>query len=190
MNPPLLPRALIAAFAAEDHYECLVGDLNEEYAQHVAERGRRDADCWYWSQTIRSFPSLLVSPAPRRSIFAQVKAGVAIVATLCAMLIVGAIVNGALDGLANGRASLWLHFLASWITVLFAGYALGIVCRNRDARIAIAASVIFVACFAIPSALRLSGPLYPAAWLLLLGTIPTMTLGASLSFTIRRLLSA
>jgi len=188
VKPPLVPRALVAAVATQSDYECLAGDLCEEYSQRVESFGAAAADRWYWSQALRSVPTLLVLSRSDDSLVDSLKIGALVVATLVATILVGALANGALDSFFNGSyAPLWLHFAASWSIVLLAGYALAYLARRRSVRLAIGAALFFVAAFAIPSALGLSGRIYPLAWLLLLGTIPAMTAGASLGHVLRRL---
>jgi len=53
-RPPRLARWLIRHALPSDARECVVGDLDEEYARHRAPAGRASAWFWYWSQALRS----------------------------------------------------------------------------------------------------------------------------------------
>lgn len=58
MMPPLLARMLLLAIAGEGEFEFVAGDLLEEFHIICAARGRGTGRRWYWSQVIRSTPSL------------------------------------------------------------------------------------------------------------------------------------
>lgn len=187
MSPPLLARALIAAATDPAEYESISGDLHEEFTRLAALDGCAAANRWYWSQAIRSLPALLEISRQRGNAIRTICLALGIAATLLLMLLVGALVNGAIDHFFGGTAPLWLHFALSWCIALVAGYLLCTAARGHGVRIAIEASTFFVASFAVPSLMHISFPLYPLAWLLLLGVVPAMTLGASLHHAARRL---
>jgi hypothetical protein len=62
--PPRLPAWLLSAIIGADDHDAIVGDLWEEHALR-AQVARDDAAHWFWSQTIRSVPSLLKRRAHR-----------------------------------------------------------------------------------------------------------------------------
>lgn len=187
MTPPLLARALVAVATAPAEYGSISGDLHEEYALLAAVHGRAIANRWYWSQAIRSLPSLLGLSRTEGGFLRALCLVLIIAATLVVMLLVGALTNGTLDHLYGGIAPLWLHFVASWCIAIVAGYFLCATTHSHGVRIAIETSFFFVAAFAVPSLMHISSTLYPLTWLLLLGVISSMTLGASLQHTARRL---
>jgi putative ABC transport system permease protein len=53
-SPPRLARWMVAAFVDEPMREFLLGDLDEQFAETLRDRGPRRASRWYWSQTLRS----------------------------------------------------------------------------------------------------------------------------------------
>ena len=60
MNPPRLPRALLALILPADVRDALLADLDEEYVRHVrpSATGMR-ASMWYWRQALGSVPAVL-----------------------------------------------------------------------------------------------------------------------------------
>jgi hypothetical protein len=54
-----LAQALVAATAPPNDYESVAGDLHEEYLRRARFADVHAANRWYWSQALRSIPSLL-----------------------------------------------------------------------------------------------------------------------------------
>jgi putative ABC transport system permease protein len=58
-NPPRIPFWIIKGLSRQYHRSSALGDLNELYAYHCAERGVHKANCWYWRQALKSIPPLI-----------------------------------------------------------------------------------------------------------------------------------
>ena len=55
-SPPRLARWIVAALVHEPVREFLLGDLDEQFAETMRDKGGRRARRWYWSQVLRSIP--------------------------------------------------------------------------------------------------------------------------------------
>ena len=58
--PPRLAARLLALTAPEADRECMLGDLEEEFARRTCEGHGADARSWYWGQVLRSAPANLM----------------------------------------------------------------------------------------------------------------------------------
>ncbi len=187
MKPPFFARALLATATTRSAYDCVSGDLHEEYIQRVAARGIGEADRWYWSQALGSVAPLLIAPDATASTGSRLKSMLVASVVLVSMLVAGALANGLLDMAFRGTfAPLWIHFTASWLIVGIAGFVLASLCRDRSARQAFVGASCFVGVIALPSLTGFSSPMLPLAWLLLVGVIPALTAGASVGHALRR----
>jgi len=188
VTPPLGARALVAAFTPPVDYESVAGDLYEEYARHVEWEGRACADRWYWSQAIRSIPSLLSYSRARRSLGATVTAATVIILALVAMLIANELIGDGIYAVYRTITGIgaWPFFLSGWLDAAFFGAVIAALLRSRGTRIVFIASLILLAGVAIPIALGFSSPLSVATWLLLLGAIPSMNAGGAAYQVVRR----
>jgi hypothetical protein len=63
MRPPRLAQWLAGYSSGSLDREVLLGDLQEEFADHLRARGRAYAWAWYWSQAVRSVAPNLVRRA-------------------------------------------------------------------------------------------------------------------------------
>jgi hypothetical protein len=54
VKPPIDAEFLFHLFMSPENCDSLVGDLEERYRLICKKFGRRRADFWYWSQTVRS----------------------------------------------------------------------------------------------------------------------------------------
>jgi hypothetical protein len=185
VTPPFVARALLAAATPPADYESVAGDLYEEYGRRVASTGRAFADRWYWSQALRSVPSLLMYSRSRSSFAANAATGAIIVCLLLAMLLCKETIDGAIYALYR-NAGRWSFFLADWSDAALFGAALAAIVRSQGLRLTLIASLVLVAGFALPIVLGLSAPIHPLAWLLLLGAIPAMSFGAAAYQVVRR----
>ena len=185
MTPPFVARALVAAATPPADYESVAGDLHEEYARRVGSTGRTCADRWYWSQAIRSIPSLLLYSRSSSSFAANAATGAIIVCLLLAMLLCKETIDGAISAV-HLDAGRWTFFVADWLDAAFFGAALAAIVRSQGLRLTLIASLVLVAGFAIPIILGVSAPLHPLAWVLLLGAIPAMSVGAAAYQVVRR----
>ena len=181
MTPPRVARVLLAACTSRADYESVVGDLEEEYGARVSQEGRLRADRWYWSQALRSLPALLsysrTDALPRRRL-----SSVAIIAAvLMAMLAAKDVLDRVIDlALPHAGLPFPAYYALDWTIAAIAGSFLAHILRDHPLRFALLASCGLVAAFGIPIALDLSPPIAPPAWILLLGTIPSMSAGAAM----------
>ncbi len=185
MTPPIVPRALVAAATSPVDYESVAGDLYEEYAQRVSSTGRACADRWYWAQAFRSIPSLLSYSRSRHSLAANVTTAAIVVGVLIAMLLFKEMLDDVVHSVYR-HAAHWLFFLVDWMAAALFGAVLSAILRSQGLRLALIASLVLVGAFVSMIALGLSSPLQPPAWLLLLGAIPAMSLGAAAYQVVRR----
>lgn len=187
MNAPLLPRLLLAATVPAADSESVLGDLNEEYMERRGRSSRGDADSWYWSQTLRSIPALL--SYSRNDVAWQSRAvtAVIVVAVLVGMLFAKDLLDRSLDALRpNGSLPAALYFGIDWgIAALFGGFLATIV-RYHPVRLAMISSAVLAAAIAAPGVLDAAPLLTLPAWILLLGAIPAMSLGAATVRTFRK----
>jgi len=58
LGPPGFPRWLVAKLAVWVERHSLVDDLDQEFEDRAASRGRREARTWYWVQALRAVPSV------------------------------------------------------------------------------------------------------------------------------------
>ena len=60
VHHPKSAEYILYLFLSKEQRQVIPGDLAEEYATIVRPRfGRLAADCWYWSQAIRSLPPVV-----------------------------------------------------------------------------------------------------------------------------------
>jgi len=185
MTPPLVPRALVAAATSPVDYESVAGDLYEEYARRVRSAGRATADRWYWSQAFRSVPALLSYSRSRHSLAANAATAAIVVFVLIAMLLCKELVDAVIHTVYRSGAH-WTFFVADWIDAALFGAMLSAILRSHGLRLALIASLVLVAAFAIPIILGVSAPLPAPAWVLLLGAAPAISLGAAAYQVVRR----
>jgi hypothetical protein len=188
MKPPFLARALVAAAAPPVDYESVDGDLYEEYAQHAKCTGRAFADRWYWSQAIRSLPSLLSYSRSRRSLGANLTTAAIVAFALVAMLLLNEVLYNAIFAVYRTISGIgaWPFFLAGWLDAAFFGALIAALVRSQGVRLALIASLVLLISIAIPILLGFSSPLTLRTWLLLLGAIPAMGAGAGVYQVVRR----
>jgi hypothetical protein len=188
MTPPFVARALISAATPPADYESVAGDLHEEYARRVDSTGRACADRWYWSQAFRSVPSLLLYSRSNSSFAANTATGIIVVCVLLAMLLCKDMIDGAIDTVYHHTAGIraWPFFLGDWIDAAIFGAALSATVRSQGLRLTLIASLVLVAGFTMPILFGLSASLRPLTWLLLLGAIPAMSIGAAAYQVVRR----
>lgn len=190
MKPPLVARALVAAVTAPSDYENISGDLYEEYMLRVQSSGRKCGDMWYWSQALRSIPSLLSYSRTQLSPSGTVKNALLVVCVLSAMLAIKGFVDQLID-CSDPRTWLseWLYLCIDWSVAAGSGALLGAVVRSQGVRLALFSSVFLVSAFAFPIVLGVSPRLPAEAWVLLLGAIPAMSAGAAGYQVVRRMVS-
>ena len=61
IRPPRIAVWLVSLFAPTGEAELMLGDLLEEFSQLVARVGLSVARRWYWRQTLKTIPSLLLA---------------------------------------------------------------------------------------------------------------------------------
>jgi hypothetical protein len=188
MTPPFLAHALIAAGTTSEDYDSVAGDLAEEYAGRATSAGRANANRWYWSQAVRSIPSLLSYSRGSRSARAKLATTGIVVLALVAMLFVKDMIDRLIDVAVPGSAALPapLYFALDWLDAALFGGILSACVRGGGVRLALVASVALVAAFALPVVLGFAAPLGVPASVLLLGTIPAMAAGAAAFQVLRR----
>jgi hypothetical protein len=190
MSPPLVPRLIITAIAAPADYESVVGDLHEEYARRAAREGRAEAQRWYWSQALRSIPSLLSYSRAGRSPFVAARTVLIAGGTVIAMLVC---YEGLIDALSSmfacsrvaGQCT-WQFFVCGWAVAALFGAMLSAFVRSQSICPALFASVGLVASVAVPTAFGYSSPLPLIEWILLLSVIPAMSAGSAIYQIVRR----
>lgn len=185
MTPPFVARAVLAAVTPPPDYESVAGDLHEEYMLRAESMGRVRANRWYWSQTLRSMPSLLSYSRARRSFASDTATTLIVVAVLFAMLLFKEPVDAMVHAIYRNAAH-WVFFFADWIDAALFGAVLCAIVRSQGLRMTLIASLVLVGGFAIPIVAGVSPRLPGAAWLLLLGAIPAMSIGAASYQVMRR----
>ena len=192
MTPPVVARLLVVAVAPPRDYESIAGDLHEEYVQRVDAGGRVAADRWYWSQTIRSIPSLLSYSRVRGSFMTIVATVVVFLVFMLAMVLCASLVLGEFLQYAystwggSALAWSWVGVFGAWIVAAMFGGILSAILRGHGHRLTIAAAIVLALAFIVPPLLGQSAPLDPWQWLLLLGAVPAIGVGATTFQLIRR----
>jgi hypothetical protein len=180
MTAPFIPRALLAAATPSADYDSIVGDLQEEYGQRIVRDGRSRADLWYWSQALRSLPALLSYSRTYPSFGRRASTAATVLGVLLAMLAGKDLLDRLIEALhPGGVLPAWLYFLLDWMVAAACGALLAQILRQHPVRLALFASIGLVIAFATPIVLALSPDISFPAWLLLLGTIPAMSIGAA-----------
>ncbi len=180
MKPPTLAHELLVAATAPSDYESVAGDLEEEYASITQLSGRACADHWYWSQALRSLPSLLSFSRTQQGVAKTTVTIIIVVLGLAAMLMANELIEHALATIfptISGVGS-WLFFLSGWLTAACFGALIAAFVRLHSVRIAFFAATSLIVALAVPIALGFSSPLVAPAWILVLGAIPAMCIGA------------
>jgi len=178
MTPPLAAQALVAAVTPPADYESVAGDLQEEYSRRIRSHGASRANFWYWSQALRSTPSLLSYSRLPQSSYSALTTAAIVIAVLLAMLLVKGFMDDAIDAyVPGGSFPHWLYFSIDWLDAAVFGAILALVARSQGIRLVFWASLVLVAAFAVPTFLGFSSRLSLAAWLLILGALPAMSAG-------------
>lgn len=183
MRPPLLAEMLVAMTAPPNDYESVAGDLHEEYMRHAASSGAKRANRWYWSQVLRSAPSLLRYSRVRRSVLQTAAIVLTVLVVLAAMLLATVPINAVLQAILGDpdRWPLPVWFGADWVDAAVFGALLALIVRNGGVRLAFWAAMLLVLAFAVPALLGFPSSQAPlAAWILLGGAVPAMCAGACL----------
>ncbi|MDQ6931496.1 MAG: hypothetical protein M3126_12605 [Candidatus Eremiobacteraeota bacterium] len=191
IEPPLLPSILLNAAQPSD-YEVIAGDLYEEYIVRLHSGGRAKADRWYWSQVIRSMPSLLSYSRSRSTPAGIVTTAAIVLGLLFAMLLVKELIDSGIHAVyhpARGVVHLWPYFPADWLVAAVFGALIVAIIRPHEIRIAILASFMLIGAFTLPIIAGFSAPLPPLTWLLLLGAAPAMTAGGLAYQLVRKIRS-
>ena len=68
---------VLACVVAPADREAAVGDLDEEYPLRLKRGSRLRAECWYWTQVLRSVPWFLLTPIRRSGWFGTISAALA-----------------------------------------------------------------------------------------------------------------
>ncbi len=187
MTPPVLAQALVAATAPPNDYESVAGDLHEEYVRLTHCAGEAAANRWYWSQALRSIPSLLSYSRLHRSIATGlVTASVALAVLVAMLLAVEPIQHLLLAAFGGSRSPMWALFSAEWLNAALFGAILASAVRSGGIRLALWSSLFFIAAIVVPTFLGYSSRLPLYEWLLIVGLIPSMSTGAGLYQIIRR----
>jgi hypothetical protein len=184
-TPPVMARLLITAVAPPRDYNSVAGDLHEEYVQRAAAGSRVVADRWYWSQAIRSIPSLLSYSRVRNSFVTTIVTSIIFLLLLLTMVICGWLVSGELLNYVYTRLGgselvwSWIGVFGSWAVAAIFGAILSAALRGQSHRLMLAAAIVFALMFVVPPYLGQSAPLDPWQWLLLIGAIPAIGIGAT-----------
>jgi hypothetical protein len=183
LRPPLLAEMLVAVATPPNDYESVAGDLHEEYLRRAASAGTSDANRWYWSQVLRSIPSLLRYSRVRRSALQTTGVALTVLVVLATMLLATVPINAALQAIFGdlARCPLLVWYGADWLDAAAFGALLALIVRSGGVRLAFWAAMLLVLAFAVPALLGFPSSQAPlAAWVLLGGTVPAMCAGACL----------
>jgi hypothetical protein len=187
VTPPIVARLLVIAVAPPRDYDSVAGDLHEEYVQRATTGGRVAADHWYWSQAIRSIPSLLWYSRVRHSFIPTIAMIVLFLVLLASMVIAASLVTGELFDYANtslgGSVLAWscVTVFGSWIVAAMFGAILSAIFRGNSHRLMLATAVVFVLAFVIMPNLGL-GPFAPLGlwqYMVLFGEVLAVGIGAT-----------
>ena len=185
--PPAIAQALVVAVTPPADCDSVLGDLHEEYVQLLAGHGSSAANRWYWSQVLRSMPSLL-GYSRARNTFASIALSTLVMLVVIVLMmtafemledVIGILYRG--HGIPN-----WALYLAGWLDAAFFGAVLAMVLRTRATRGALLAAMLMLAFIAFPIVLGFSSRLSAHEWFLILGAVPAMVLGAGIAQIIRR----
>jgi hypothetical protein len=187
VTPPIVARLLVIAVAPPRDYDSVAGDLHEEYVQRATTGSRVAADRWYWSQTVRSIPSLLWYSRVRHSLVSTIATIILFLVLLAAMVICASLVTGELFEYvytALGGSALawsWAAAFGSWIVAAIFGAILSAVMRGHSHRLVLATAIVFTLVFVVMPYLGLGSiaPLDPWQQLLLFGEVPSIGIGAT-----------
>lgn len=187
MTPPLVAHALVAAASPPADYESIAGDLQEEYIRRVRVTGVGAANRWYWSQALRSIPSLVSYSRTPRSWTAALATVTIVIGVLLALMFATDRLDAVFTSWYGERHTpMWVSFSANWIDAALFGAVLAFLLRSHGVRLALWASFALVASVVIPTALGFSSRLPLLAWVLIVGAIPAMSAGAAAYQIIRR----
>jgi uncharacterized membrane protein (UPF0136 family) len=187
MTPPVLAQALVAAAAPPNDYESVAGDLHEEYVRLARTAGVGAANRWYWAQALGSVPSLLSYSRAHRSVKTAAATTLVVAGVVLAMTLAIEPIQDLLHALFRApRTPVWAVFFAGWVDAAVFGGVLALMSRSGGVRLALVASLLFVASIVIPTLLGFSSRLPLNEWLVILGAIPSMTAGAGFIQIIRR----
>jgi hypothetical protein len=187
MTPPVLAQALVTAAAPPSDYESVAGDLHEEYVRLLRVAGARAANRWYWSQALRSIPSLLSYSRAQRSITGSLAVAAIALGVLLAMLFAKDLIDQDIGvQYRGGHCPAWLYFSVDWLDAAVFGAILALIVRSGGVRLALWSSLLLVAVIAVPTLLGFSSRLPLYAWVLIVGAIPSMSIGAGLYQVLRR----
>lgn len=181
MSPPAIARAIVAISAPPSDFESVCGDLHEEYARILAREGRPRADAWYWSQAIRSVPSLLSYSRVPRSISALVLTVALVLVAIVAMLCVNELVDDTIVGAyraAHGTA--WIFFIVGPLVAASFGALIAAVRRSYGIRLVLFSACGLLAFIAVPILFQWSSRLSAATWILIVAASASMCIGGAL----------
>jgi hypothetical protein len=185
MRPPAVAQALIAAVAPSSDYEIVAGDLHEEYLRIMHLSGTKIANRWYWAQTLLSIPPLLSYSRWNASALR----GLGIALTSLAVLVAMLAVLMALDTVFASEEwiATWVWVCINYSNAAVFGAILAWLVRTDGLRVTLLASVFLVLCFVLPAVVGHPGSQAPlSSWIVLLGAVPVMSIGAAISQVIRR----
>ncbi len=185
MRPPSLAQALVAAVAPGSDYEIVAGDLHEEYLRIVDSSGAKVANRWYWTQTLLSIPSLLSYSRTRASAIRCIGIAITALAVLIAMVVVLMAIDRVFGSSDVIPTPVWVCI--NYSNAIVFGAILAWLVRTDGVRVTFFASVFLVLCFVIPAVVGHPGSQAPmSSWMLLLGAVPVMCVGAAVSQIVRK----
>ena len=185
MRPPAFAQALLSAVAPSHDHEIVAGDLHEEYLSIASSRGAKVANRWYWAQTLLSIPSLLSYSRANTSALRRIGITLTSLAILVALLTVLMAVDTIFGG--SGQISIWALVCVNYLSAIVFGAVLAWIVRADGVRVTFFTSVFLVLCFVIPAVAGHRGSQAPLwSWVVLLGAVPSMCIGAAISMLIRR----
>jgi hypothetical protein len=187
VTPPIVARLLVIAIAPPRDYDSVAGDLHEEYLHRATTDGRVAANRWYWSQAIRSIPSLLWYSRARHSLVPTIAMIILFLVLLATMIISASLVTGELFDYVytnlGGSVLAWscATVFGSWIVAAIFGAILSAIMRGHSHRLMLATAIVFTLAFVIMPNLGLGpfAPLGPWQYMVLFGEVPSVGIGAA-----------
>lgn len=179
-KPPRFAESMLRAVLTEhvELCEAMLGDLAEGWSTRVSIEGARWADRWYWSQTVRSLPSLLalgIRNVGLRELMAIT--AIAIVARLLMLILqYAALVIG--TAAMSGRSSIAIALaIVAWClgAAMLTGFVIGrLSARHAAVRVGVLCIAVLVLHVVSPNLIQPAMP----TWLYWITTAPLSAIAA------------
>lgn len=181
MSPPRIAQAIVEVSAPPGDLESVSGDLHEEYVRMRVREGQARADAWYWSQALRSAPSLLAYSRVPRSFGALAATLLLVLSGIVVLLLLNEFIDDAIRTVyrpAHASGS-WPFFAAGCFLAAACGAAISALRRSYGLRLVLISACGLLAFIAIPILLHISSRLTGATWILILSAALSMCIGGA-----------